>query len=468
MKPYIIIPGFDSSSHRALYEKICKELACKGLILTPLKKYYISRILIHSIYSLLKSLPSLIGFLLKKDIRPYTYDGFNFGRSINEEGLSRSSIGRFSIFNNGLYYIFKAHITYHIIRKVIKTYNIKMIIGGDDAYIVYSILSQIAVKSNIPVYYIKGMNKITLREWDPQFYTSMPPYEQLYKKYRNKISKEILDQSEKSLIERCNGIKTSLSFMPLERKKYKNNFEGDQNIIMFLHDLFDSPGIYGGNLFQSHVDWIESTIKFFKKKNLKLYVKIHPNERDISKNLSQGILDYYKDDINVINGDINLVEQRNNINAIITVFGTISIEAGYSGIPVIAAGRSPYTCGKNLNVPNNIIEYFNMIELAIEKKLPIPKRKEAIELEALNISLNWYLPTIDNVTFNDITKEDWKAIFNSKFPSTLYERRLSYMKNEEFYDYLRVKYSKMNFTGAKNFFALSQCNTNNRKMISNK
>lgn len=451
MKPYIIIPGFDSSSHRALYEKICMELDCKGLILTPLKKYYISRILIHSIYSLLKSLPSLVGFLLKKDIRPYTYDGFNFGRSINEEGLSRSSLGRFSIFNNGLYYIFKAHITYHIIRKVIKTNNIKMIIGGDEAYIVYSILSQIAVKKSIPVFYIKGMNKITLREWDPQFYTSMPPYEKLYKKYRNKISKKILDQSEKSLIDRCNGIKTSLSFMPLERRKYKNKLEGDQNIVLFLHDLFDSPGIYGGNLFQSHADWIESTVKFFVKKNIKLYVKIHPNERDISKNLSRIILDYHKDDIKIINGDINLVELKNSINAIITVFGTISIEAGYIGIPVITAGRSPYTCGKNLKLSKNIKEYYNMIELALEKKLPLPERKEAIELEALNNILNWNLPTIKNVTFNDITKEDWEEFFKSRFPSTLYERRKHYMKNERFYEFLKNKFSNTSFTTKDNF-----------------
>jgi hypothetical protein len=457
MKSYIIIPGFDSSSHRALYEKICTELDCKGLILTPLKKYYISRILIHSIYSLLQSLPSLVGFLLKKDIRPYTYDGFNFGRSINEEGLSRSSIGRFSIFNNGLYYIFKAHITYHIIRKIIKTHKIKMIIGGDDAYIVYSILSQIAVKKSIPVFYIKGMNKITLREWDPKFYTSMPPYEKLYKKYRNKISKEILDQSEKSLIERCNGIKTSLSFMPLERKKYKNNFEGDQSIIMFLHDLFDSPGIYGGNLFQSHVDWIESTIKFFKKKNLKLYVKIHPNEREISKKLSHVILDYYKDGIEVINGDVNLVElKKSGLKAIITVFGTISIEAGYIGIPVISAGRSPFTCGRNLKIPKNISEYFEMIEFALINKLPIPDKNEAIKLEALNISLNWYLPTIDKVTFNDITKEDWKAFFNSKFPSTLYERRKHYMGSKNFYKYLKNKYIGINFTNDGNFNVLSK------------
>ena len=454
---YIIVPGFDSSSHRALYEKICMELNCTELILTPLKQYYRPTLILRSIYTLIKSLPSLIKCMLRKDIRLYSFDGQNFGRSINEEGLSRSSIGRFSIFDNGLYYIFKANIIYNIIMQLFKTHNIKMIIGGDDAYILFGLLSQTAIKEDIPVFFIKGMTNITLRGYDIKYYTSAPPYEELYEQYKDNLSDKVLDFAEKRLIERCNGDKASLSFMPRERYESRLKLQDEPSIIMFLHDLFDSPGIYGSNLFKSHVDWIESTIGYLKNKKLKFYIKTHPNEREISKNLSSIILNKHKKDIEIIDKDISLVElKKTQVRAILTVVGTVAIEAGYIGIPVIAAGRSPYSCGSNIRVPKNISEYFGMIELAIQNKLAIPDRREAIVKEALNNILNWYLPTIENISFNDITQQDWNQSMKFDYPSTLYERRKHYMGSKNFYKYLKNKYIGINFTNDGNFNVLSK------------
>ena len=443
---FVITPGFKTSTHDAMFDKLCTELKSNNLILSPLRKYTTIAIIIKSVYTLIFSLPSLINSLLKNDIRFYEYKGINLGKPINEESISRSNTGKFSFFNNGAYYFIKSHLVLNIVTKILDDYTIKLIIGGDGAYILFSILAQKAIKYNIPTYFIVGTTRITVNQFDLNYLSPSPEYEKLFKLNKSNISEKTLKIAERNLINRTQGDKSSLSYMPRNQivEKFKHLYE--KGLCLYLHDFFDSPGLYGGNLFSNHVEWVEVTIKYLKQKNIPLYIKIHPNEREESEVLRKQLFKKHENSFQIIDTDISLVDlKKTPIKAIITVYGTVSIEATYIGIPIISAGRSPFTCMQNIHKPRSIEAYFELLDLAYRGKLSIPSKEDVVMLEALNYINCWNLPKIDDISFDDITEHDWNNVLNLNYPDDVFVRRKYYLKNEKFHNYFINKYKRVNF-----------------------
>lgn len=453
---FVITPGFKTSTHDAIFDKLCTELKSNNLILSPLRKYTTIAIIIKSAYSLICSLPSLIDSLLKKDIRFYEYKGINLGKPINEESISRSKTGKFSFFNNGAYYIIKSHLVFNIVSKILDYYTIKLILGGDGAYILFSILAQKAIKNNIPTYFIVGATKIMLRQFDLNYLSTFPEYEKLFKLYKSNISEKTLEIAERNLINRTQGDRSSLSYMPRKQIVKQFNHVYEKGLCLYLHDFFDSPGLYGGNLFRNHVEWVEVTIKYLKRRKIPLYIKLHPNEREKSAVLRKKLLKKHKNSFQIIDTDISMVDlKKTNIKAIITVYGTVSIEGAYIGIPIISTGRSPFTCIQNIHKPGSIETYFDFLELAYFGKLTIPRKKDAVILEALNYIHCWGLPKIDDISFDDITEHDWNNVFNLNYPDDVFVRRKYYLKNEKFHNYFINKYKRVNFIKNTDFKILN-------------
>jgi len=453
---FVITPGFKTSTHDAIFDKLCIELKSNNLILSPLRKYTTIAIIIKSVYTLILSLPSLIGSFLKKDIRSYEYKGINLGRSINEESISRSNIGEFSFFNNGAYYIIKSHLVLNIVTKILDYYTIKLIIGGDGGYILFSILAQKAIKNNIPTYFIVGATRITLRQFDLNYLSTFPEYEKLFKLYKNNISEKTLEVAERNLINRTQGDRSSLSYMPRNQIVKQFNHVYEKGLCLYLHDFFDSPGLYGGNLFCNHVEWVEATIKYLKRRKIPLYIKLHPNEREESAVLRKKLLKKHKNSFQIIDTDISMLDlKKTHIKAIITIYGTVSIEASYIGIPIISAGRSPFTCIQNIHKPENIETYFDLLDLAYSGKLNVPSKEDVVILEALNYIHCWDLPKINDISYDDITEHDWNNVLNSNYPDDVYTRRKYYLKNEKFRNYFKNKYNQIEFIKNTDFKILN-------------
>lgn len=122
--------------------------------------------------------------------------------------------------------------------------------------------------------------------------------------------------------------------------------------------------------------------------------------------------------------------------AIFTVYGTVITEGTYSGIPVIAAGRSPYSgfdvCYRATNI-KEYREYIHQIGIGYNLK---PKRKEAaINAECANRFMDVPNFLLD-IPYDDISKDLWESCGLGVYPEHNYERRKIFLKNKNILNYM--------------------------------
>ncbi|MHA1723521.1 MAG: hypothetical protein ACTSXH_01575, partial [Promethearchaeota archaeon] len=165
----------------------------------------------------------------------------------------------------------------------------------------------------------------------------------------------------------------------LEYMEKENEFLIDKNDGYKFHIGLFPNVIWDGNIKERHVifndimDWILSTIDFFKNnKNVKLYVKAHPGELTFCEN-SDRICDLIKKRINISEYEnLVLIPSEKKINTYaflrsgidlgIVYDGILGIEMPLLKIPTIVCAKGGYISVENGDIlVNNKEEYFNLL-----------------------------------------------------------------------------------------------------------
>ena len=150
----------------------------------------------------------------------------------------------------------------------------------------------------------------------------------------------------------------------------------DNKHIIFLHDFFDSPHCYRWMLHHDFYHWITDTIDSLLRSRIKLYIKPHPNQCLESKYVVSSLMQKYSHDsyVNWISEKVsNSTILKRNPLLIISVYGSVLVEAAFCGVRSISAGDHP---AYNFNVaynPHDLKDYHQKLQNPSLIRLPNPQ-----------------------------------------------------------------------------------------------
>ena len=171
---------------------------------------------------------------------------------------------------------------------------------------------------------------------------------------RNKLSSNAIEAAKISLENRLHGRQdATIAYMTNFSDSHDDtNIFTDCNVI-FLHDFYDSPHIYRSMLHSDFFQWLDDTIKTLTSSGEKIFIKPHPNQSVDSKRYIPELIDSYKDNGLVcwISEKVsNAIILKQMPKLVISVYGSVLVEAAYCGVRSISAGDHPAI---NFNISYN-------------------------------------------------------------------------------------------------------------------
>lgn len=138
-----------------------------------------------------------------------------------------------------------------------------------------------------------------------------------------------------------------------------------KNAVIFCHCLTDWVHCSEKQLFQDYYTWMKETLAFIQNQNnVNWLVKPHPmrkfylSEKDI---VSDAVKEYSADHIYIVSDDISTEAILNVADAVITVTGTVGIEAAVKGIKTITTGKAWYSGFGFTADPESVEDYKEML-----------------------------------------------------------------------------------------------------------
>ena len=216
-----------------------------------------------------------------------------------------------------------------------------------------------------------------------------PPESINYKEFNslNKYTRENISKAGETYLKiRSKGKNSDINEQKAYSKKedpnkflIKNRIKKrDKIVTIFCHAWYDYPHAMGMKNFSDFLDWIKLTIEIATdNKSVTWILKPHPTESWYG-----GF--YLKDYLKKLPNHIHIIDESNSVSTIleisdiiVTVHGTIAIEASAKGIPVIAADKNYYEDWNFAKTIKSRSEYISTLK-------NINKEKRKITNEMIN------------------------------------------------------------------------------------
>ncbi len=255
--------------------------------------------------------------------------------------------------------------------------KVKGVILSHSVYIIAFPL-RIACSKNISVFNAGFSSVYSLTKNKPLKFAYFNEYPKNFKKFDNKTKKNLIHIAKKNINLRLSGKKDLLykESQPLKEKifsgfKIKNKVKNPKNILVAAHDFTDAPHVHGNFIFNDFHDWMLYLGKKSNKiKEFNWLIKLHPAEYDDNfKYVKQFLTQFPRLKLLLKNTSHNELISK-GIKCILTVYGSVSHEYPFFGIPVINAGENPHS-GYNFSInPKNLSQYDNLINNLSNIKKP--------------------------------------------------------------------------------------------------
>lgn len=212
--------------------------------------------------------------------------------------------------------------------------------------------------------------------------------------------------------------------------------------IIFLHDFYDSPGIFGEGIFDNLVDWFEFTLKVLIKNEIPFLIKEHPNQLEKSRILTTRLVGKYNLNSKLIGSVSSSTILKGNPKCVITNHGSIIIESVASGVPCAYSGRS---IASVVGVCKNPVDRGWYRESLLNPKV-VSSRAEASQefiskMSSYEFDNKFQIPLI-------YSKDKY---FMSFSPKTDRDLREICESNAKFYEVLKAALSSPDFVRLKEF-----------------
>lgn len=365
------------------------------------------------------------------DIRGLEADGVNIGFGLNEYAISNSTDAVLHV-SEGVDELVQQEIFRTLVYKLhFQKGRIGLVLGGDEAYSQLSIAAQLAGKFNVPTAFLKGSTAISAEKFNGKYLSAMPSFAELASREAD-VREGDLQTARDVLRDRVHGNRQSLSYMPSgSSNETPSSLPCDAHWI-FLHDFFDSPGVYGANIFPSHVEWLLETVKHLRTLNANVVLKRHPNERPKNEPLINNLKARLKCEVFWEESGMSLSKICElGCKSILTVYGTVIPEATFAGIPVISAGRSPYSGFDACYEARSIGEYLSLLTKSVVGLRPKPQENGILAECSVRVRKYASRKVVQLPVYNDITPQAWTQIFSTDFPAHNYQRRSAFLQSLE-------------------------------------
>lgn len=251
----------------------------------------------------------------------------------------------------------------------------KAYISSYSTYIQHGSAVRAALKMGVEVWTFGNFHRLAKKlSNDDLFHTVNST--NLYDDYLNlENSREKIEEGKIQLAKRINGeVDSSIGYMrdsPYRPKNFLSIDVKDATII-FLHDFFDSPHVYGGMIFNDFWEWACVTIDLLLQGNIKFFLKPHPNQIGESQSVISALKARYPEVV-FIDADITNKQLCDAGIALgITVYGTVSHELAFLGVPSLTAcAGQPHAGFGFCKTPKVIAEYKNYLKFLSELRFPI-------------------------------------------------------------------------------------------------
>jgi hypothetical protein len=315
--------------------------------------------------------------------------------------------------------------------------DIKIFVTSLTSYIHHGIPTRMCLKKNIPVYALSSNNYI-VQKIENHF-----PYHSI--DYTNFSFKDVQNNSydvKKIFESRFDGvIDSGISYMRKSSYSQIDNtsllkplfYEKNRNVVIYIHDFYDSPHINRNLYFRDLYHYIDSVIINLINTETNFFIKPHPNSvYNSDEILKQLIKSYNKPNVHLLSNRISnsdLVNLRPNL--IVTARGTITIEMAYMGIPVVALYDNPYVKFNFVHTCYSLQEYYDIINGFMQPIIDFNKD------EILSFYYQYFLEKTINDEFN---------VFSNIFESKL-------LSDEKIFnpDHPHYTLVKKIFTNSKNY-----------------
>ena len=264
-----------------------------------------------------------------------------------------------------------------------KTRRPKLFFTSYTTYIQHGIAARTACKLDIPVYSFGNIyevyKKISLK--DPYHTKNTETYAAEFAALENPETKRA--EAQKALQERLSG-GTDFSTFYMKKSAYVSDAQTPENLeniwVIFLHDFFDSPHIYGWLLFPDFWTWICKTIEILDSHQLAYIIKPHPNQSEEASIAMAELKKRYPNSRFMPSTITNVQLADAGIRGAVTVYGTVAHEMAYLGIPTIGCGTNPHQSFSFCQLAHSLIEYENLL-LTISSTTA---DKESLKIQALS------------------------------------------------------------------------------------
>lgn len=221
----------------------------------------------------------------------------------------------------------------------------KLYLSSYSTYIEHGVAVRIALKYGVAVRVYGNPSSFGMKLSLTHFYHTIDTSE--YKKDFSELTNRNvrLDEAEKMLNLRFSGgVDTATAYMKTSAYEISNetvpNVAGD--VVIFLHDFYDSPHVYADLVFPDFWSWIIFTIEVLKEAKIGFWIKPHPNQISLSDLAYKELINRYAN-LRIISPRINNKQLAEaGMKCGVTVYGTVAHELAYMGVPSIACARHPH------------------------------------------------------------------------------------------------------------------------------
>ena len=319
--------------------------------------------------------------LSKEEIMNYTQDNINIGEHCLAGTLRFYGIGDINIKKNSTKvlrkYFTSALLVKKSFEKILDKNQYDAVVVDHGLYIPQGIITEVSNNRKIPTKVIwQGYKENSLLISDTITYHKSL----INEKKENWINYDFNSEKKIKIMnylkERNTGLTDWFSFnknpdMNWEKFKKDNNIEKKLIITLMTNVIWDAQLKFDQNIFKDQMEWINTTIDFFKgKKNINLIIRVHPAEIRGDVPSDQRIEDEIKKTFLTIPDNIKLIKPENKFssyklgiesNAILVYATKLSFELPCYGKNVVVCGEA---FGKNKDFthdPKSKEEYIKIL-----------------------------------------------------------------------------------------------------------
>jgi hypothetical protein len=183
-------------------------------------------------------------------------------------------------------------------------------------------------------------------------------------------------------------------------------------VLIPLNSSWDSAALGLHHVFQSSVEWLVETVKWFVNHSDKIiYIRQHPAERfDYAKSsdsfgdiIKENYCDHPQVRFIAAEDSMNTYELIKKVSTVIVHTSTVGVEATALGKTVITPSNSYYSELGFVNKARSKDQYFNLIGKALKDELPCEQQQQEKALECYYITqvCNWLFTDFDPASMFD-------------------------------------------------------------------